>query len=134
VNWVVRSDGGDLIVVVGMDALEPFDIFEELSSKVKLEFLFFTASQVFFFWQESANGVVLCAALLHTKMTASKAPPPTRFIKYAMGDVGRLCLLVLSVSSLNCWVLWASSTESFGFGSCVCKSCAGSLGFVSVGC
>jgi hypothetical protein len=43
VNWVVRSDGGDLIVVVGMDALEPFDIFEELSSKVKVEFLFFTA-------------------------------------------------------------------------------------------
>jgi hypothetical protein len=42
---------------------------------------------------------VSCAALLHTKTTASKAPPPTRFIKYAMGDVGRLCLLVLSVSS-----------------------------------
>jgi hypothetical protein len=60
VSWVVRSDGGDLIVVVGMDAWQPFDVFEELSNKVKVEFLFFTAWQ--FFWQESGNGVV-CSAV-----------------------------------------------------------------------
>jgi hypothetical protein len=42
-NWVVRSNGSDLIVVVGMDACQPFDVFKELSSTVKVEFSFFTA-------------------------------------------------------------------------------------------
>ncbi|KAE8022413.1 hypothetical protein FH972_008215 [Carpinus fangiana] len=33
VNWVVRSNGSDLIVVVGMNAWQPFDVFEGLISK-----------------------------------------------------------------------------------------------------
>jgi hypothetical protein len=47
VNWVVRSNGSDLIVVVGMNAWQPFDVFEGLISKVKVEFSFFTRSQFF---------------------------------------------------------------------------------------
>ena len=38
VNWVIRSNGSDLIVVVGVNAWQPFDVFEGLSSKVKVEF------------------------------------------------------------------------------------------------
>ena len=47
VNWVVRSNGSDLIVVAGMNAWQPFDVFQGLISKVKVEFSFFTASQLF---------------------------------------------------------------------------------------
>jgi len=83
VNWVVRrSNGSDLIVVVGMDACQAFDVFEELRSKVQVEFLCFLRLDSFL---AKKAGTVLCAALLQSKTTASKAPPPVRFIKYAMG-------------------------------------------------